>query len=377
MKLPRGRLAARACAPWPCRRGRRRPRSVTSYCPGRIGVSAPLEGPRAPGREACRAPRCRRRRCRRRAGRGRRSTAGGSGRRAPPGRRAKVRPLSVTATLGIVAVARRCAPRCAGVDCLATCWVSGNDRVDDVDVERALGLVLVLALAAAAARERERAQRRAASPDEDPSPSAGGNVPVRQILRAASLQRGGSPTLSPFGGSRTFRAVRTYASRDPGQQRERHLAWFEASPIAGSCRSKNLLEEVGDMMILTGKTIMSALRPPYPVRRRVRQPVPLRAEALLVPAARLDGRVRLRRAGPAGRELPRAVRRARPPRRLLRARVDPRVRAVRDRDRRSPASPAPRSPPTSAPARSARSSTRCRCSASTRSRTSSSRASSR
>ena len=27
---------------------------------------------------------------------------------------------------------------------------------------------------------------------------------------------------------------------------------------------KNLLEEVGDMMILTGKTVMSALRPPYP-----------------------------------------------------------------------------------------------------------------
>src|SRR3954465_8665728 len=28
--------------------------------------------------------------------------------------------------------------------------------------------------------------------------------------------------------------------------------------------TKNLLEQVGDMMILTGKTIMSALRPPYP-----------------------------------------------------------------------------------------------------------------
>src|SRR6201981_2432416 len=28
--------------------------------------------------------------------------------------------------------------------------------------------------------------------------------------------------------------------------------------------AKNLLEEVGDMMILTGKTIVSALRPPYP-----------------------------------------------------------------------------------------------------------------
>src|SRR2546421_7377900 len=28
--------------------------------------------------------------------------------------------------------------------------------------------------------------------------------------------------------------------------------------------AKNLLEQVGDMMILTGKTVMSALRPPYP-----------------------------------------------------------------------------------------------------------------
>jgi phospholipid/cholesterol/gamma-HCH transport system permease protein len=28
--------------------------------------------------------------------------------------------------------------------------------------------------------------------------------------------------------------------------------------------SKNLLEQVGDMMILTGKTVLSALRPPYP-----------------------------------------------------------------------------------------------------------------
>src|SRR5205807_5650591 len=28
--------------------------------------------------------------------------------------------------------------------------------------------------------------------------------------------------------------------------------------------TKNVLEEVGDMMILTGKTVLSALRPPYP-----------------------------------------------------------------------------------------------------------------
>ena len=73
--------------------------------------------------------------------------------------------------------------------------------------------------------------------------------------------------------------------------------------------------------------------PAVPLRRRVRLPVPVRAEALLVPAGRLDGRLRLRRAGPAGRELPQPVRLDRPPRRLLRARLDPRVRPVRDRDR--------------------------------------------
>src|SRR5256885_15222195 len=28
--------------------------------------------------------------------------------------------------------------------------------------------------------------------------------------------------------------------------------------------TKNLLEQVGDMMILTGKTVVSAVRPPYP-----------------------------------------------------------------------------------------------------------------
>src|SRR5881398_2610164 len=28
--------------------------------------------------------------------------------------------------------------------------------------------------------------------------------------------------------------------------------------------TKNLLEEVGDMVILTGKTVVSAVRPPYP-----------------------------------------------------------------------------------------------------------------
>ena len=65
-----------------------------------------------------------------------------------------------------------------------------------------------------------------------------------------------------------------------------------------------------------------------PVRRRVRLAVPVRAAALLVPAAHLDGLHLLRRAGPAGGELPDDLRRARPPRRLLRAR-----RRARDRAR--------------------------------------------
>ena len=41
------------------------------------------------------------------------------------------------------------------------------------------------------------------------------------------------------------------------------------------------------MMILTGKTIMSALRPPYPYGGEFVSPVPVRAEAVLVPAARV------------------------------------------------------------------------------------------
>src|SRR5215207_6777975 len=77
------------------------------------------------------------------------------------------------------------------------------------------------------------------------------------------------------------------------------------------------------------------LRPPpaLPLRGRVRQPVPLRPAAVLVPAADLHGGVRLRGPWPAGGQLPRALRRARSPRRLLRPRLDPGVRPVRHRDR--------------------------------------------
>ena len=71
-----------------------------------------------------------------------------------------------------------------------------------------------------------------------------------------------------------------------------------------------------------------------PLRRGVHRPVPLRPAALLVPAAGLDRRLRLRRPRPAGGQLPLALRRPRPARRLLRARLDPRVRPLRHRRRR-------------------------------------------
>src|SRR5947209_687905 len=73
--------------------------------------------------------------------------------------------------------------------------------------------------------------------------------------------------------------------------------------------------------------------PAVSVWRRARVAVPVRAAAVLVPAADLDGVPVLRRPRPAGGQLPDAVRRAGPIGRLLRAGVDPRDRPERDRDR--------------------------------------------
>jgi hypothetical protein len=56
--------------------------------------------------------------------------------------------------------------------------------------------------------------------------------------------------------------------------------------------TKNLLEEVGDMMILTGKTVLSALR----------FAVLVCVEVVLVPASRVDGGVWVWGAGVAGGE---------------------------------------------------------------------------
>src|SRR6266498_2584911 len=57
--------------------------------------------------------------------------------------------------------------------------------------------------------------------------------------------------------------------RRPGEVRRlwvptRRLPMVRSVADRAFLPTKNLLEEVGDMMILTGKTIVSALRPPYP-----------------------------------------------------------------------------------------------------------------
>ena len=96
--------------------------------------------------------------------------------------------------------------------------------------------------------------------------------------------------------------------------------------------TKNLLEQVGDMMILTGKTLVSALRPPYPYGTEFVQQFLFVLRLCWLPLTISTIAFGYGAPGPAGGQLPRPVRRDRPPRRLLRARLDPRVRAVRDGD---------------------------------------------
>ena len=148
----------------------------------------------------------------------------------------------------------------------------------------------------------------------------------------------------------------------------------EPSPIERSA-DQDVLEEVGNMMILTGRTIV--LGGPS---RRTRTAASSSASSCSRCGC-AGSRCSSRRSRSATRR--RGCRR--PTSSSCSARwtgsaassCSPRSASSRRSSTRScsPAWPAPRSPPTSARARSARSSTRWRCSASTRSRTSSSRAS--
>ena len=146
------------------------------------------------------------------------------------------------------------------------------------------------------------------------------------------------------------------------------------SPTGSFLPTKSLLEQVGDMMILTGKTLVSALRPPYPYGTEFVQQFMFMLRLCWLPLTVSMVAVSYGAPGlQAGNFL------------VLFGAIDrlggffvlasirefaPNVTAII-----SPAWAARRSPRTWARARSARSSTPSRCSAWTRSRTSSCRAS--
>jgi len=129
--------------------------------------------------------------------------------------------------------------------------------------------------------------------------------------------------------------------------------------------AKSLFEQVGNMMILTGKTLTAVVKPPYPYGGEfISQflfalqltwfPMMISTIAFGFGAPGLQAANFLTLFGALDRLGGFFI-----------------LASIRE------FAPAPRSPPTSARERSARSSTRCRCSASTRSRTSSSPGSSR
>jgi phospholipid/cholesterol/gamma-HCH transport system permease protein len=125
--------------------------------------------------------------------------------------------------------------------------------------------VRVLALAPAAARQRARTEQRryrAAADDPPRSPHSAAtvthNARAAHRLPARRFQFGSKKSLCISLLNVTGRPVRHGLGPEEGMRLVRSVADRAFLP------TKNLLEEVGDMMILTGKTIVSALRPPYP-----------------------------------------------------------------------------------------------------------------
>ena len=86
--------------------------------------------------------------------------------------------------------------------------------------------------------------------------------------------------------------------------------------------ARNVLEEIGDMMILTGRTIWSAMRPPYPYGGEFVSQFLFALRLCWFPLLISTVCHLLRRPGSAGGELPDDLRRARSPGRLLRPRRD-------------------------------------------------------
>ena len=98
--------------------------------------------------------------------------------------------------------------------------------------------------------------------------------------------------------------------------------------------AKSLFEQVGDMMILTARTLVSAVKPPYPYGEEFIGQFLFALQLCWFPMLISTVAFGFGAPGPAGGQLPLALRRPRPPRRLLRPRLDPRVRPLRHRRRR-------------------------------------------
>ena len=190
---------------------------------------------------------------------------------------------------------------------------------------------------AAASERRARDRERASEPVGGRrlwrlSPKARGTYHARRPGRSGSAS--GEPRSGSAGARRLWVAAGRpieyifavpAAGRGRGRRRSR---WSDPSPTGRSCPPSRLFEQVGDMMILTGKTIVVRGQAALPLRRRVHRPVPLRPAALLVPDADLaPSPSASARPGLQAANFLIPVRRARPPRRLLRPRLDPRVRA--------------------------------------------------
>ena len=180
--------------------------------------------------------------------------------------------------------------------------LGGEGGLDDLDREGALRFVRVLtgpaATAASSTRQAPQAPRSSIEKTRLPL-TVGRTIPVDGGVPGAHVVEFGGPSNVTRGGEAEM--VRSAAER----------AFLPA---------RNVIEEIGDMMILTGRTIVSALRPPYPYGGEFVSQFLFALRSVLVAAADLDGRDQLRRAGPAGGELPDDLRRARSSRRVLRAR---------------------------------------------------------
>ena len=163
---------------------------------------------------------------------------------------------------------------------LGQALLGGEGRLDHIDREGPRGLVGVLAFAASAAGSDEPGERHRAH--HKPSPpraphrgrpyhghrggNAGSRVPA-DVPARGPREPACTATVPAWhwpGASHTLiqRCAVPVAVAVPVARGR--TSWFVASPTERFFPTKNLLEEVGDMMILTGKTIVSAVRPPYP-----------------------------------------------------------------------------------------------------------------